>query len=139
MLQETKLYSILNMKCPKCNKGKFFKGHPYKFSTLGEVHDRCNKCNQKYAIEPGFFQGSYYVSYALGVALFVALFILKFLFLPNLGYLTMLVIMVVTLILATPLLFALSKIIWAAMFINYDKNAITNYKISLKNDSRTKK
>lgn len=137
MITETVLYSIVKMKCPKCHKGDFFKGHPYQFSTMGEVHTKCAKCNQKYEIEPGFYQGSYYVSYALGVALFVALFILKLLFFPNLAYLTTLLLMVVFLLVLAPLLFALSKIIWAVLFIRYNKNAIVNYQTRLKDDSRT--
>ena len=71
-------------------------------------------------MEPGFFQGSYYVSYGLGVALFVAIFVLKMLILPNLAYLSTLILMVVLLLILAPLLFALSKIIWINLFVNFD-------------------
>ncbi|TCI95096.1 DUF983 domain-containing protein [uncultured Tenacibaculum sp.] len=116
----TKLYSVTRMKCPKCNEGSFFVGHPYKFSTLGEVKEKCSVCDLKYSIEPWFFQGSYYVSYALGVALFVAIFILKIVLLPKLTYLITLISMVVILLMLSPLLFALSKIIWINIFVHYD-------------------
>ena len=116
----TKLFSILKMKCPKCNKGRFYESHPYNLKKIGEVKKKCNNCNLKYDMEPGFFQGSYYVSYGLGVALFVAIFVLKMLILPELAYLSTLILMVVVLLILAPLLFALSKIIWINLFIPFD-------------------
>ena len=116
----TKLFSILKMRCPKCNKGRFYESHPYNLKKIGEVKKECNNCNLKYDMEPGFFQGSYYVSYGLGVALFVAIFVLKMLILPNLAYLSTLILMVVLLLILAPLLFALSKIIWINLFVHFD-------------------
>ena len=118
----TKLFSILKMSCPKCNKGRFFESHPYNFKKLGTVKKKCTHCGLKYDLEPGFFQGSYYVSYGLGIALFVAVFVLKMLILPELPYLSTLILMVVTLLVLAPLLFAFSKIIWINLFVNYDKS-----------------
>ena len=116
----TKLFSILKMKCPKCNKGRFYESHPYNLKKIGEVKKECNNCNLKYDMEPGFFQGSYYVSYGLGVALFVAIFVLKILILPELAYLSTLILMVVVLLILAPLLFVLSKIIWINLFVPFD-------------------
>ena len=116
----TKLFSILKMRCPKCNKGRFYESHPYNLKKIGEVKKECNHCNLKYDMEPGFFQWSYYVSYGLGVALFVAIFVLKMLILPDLAYLSTLILMVVLLLILAPLLFALSKIIWINLFVNFD-------------------
>ena len=78
--KKSKLFSIVRMKCPKCHKGDFFDGHPYNFKTIGKVKEKCTNCDLKYSIEPGFFQGSYYVSYGLGVALFISIAVLKILF-----------------------------------------------------------
>jgi|TARA_B110001454_G_scaffold218687_1_gene247453 uncharacterized protein (DUF983 family) len=116
----TKLFSILKMRCPKCNKGRFYESHPYNLKKIGEVKKECNNCNLKYDMEPGFFQGSYYVSYGLGVALFVAIFVLKMLILPDLAYLSTLILMVVVLLILAPLLFALSKTIWINLFVSFD-------------------
>ena len=80
MLKGTKLYSIFKMKCPRCQEGDFFEAHPYKLSIMGKVKTRCEKCNQKFELETGFYQGSYYVSYGLGVALFIEAFMLMLLF-----------------------------------------------------------
>lgn len=44
------------------------------------------------------------------------------LFPPLLSYLSNIILMVVTLLILSPLLFALSKIIWINLFVNYDAN-----------------
>jgi len=116
----TKIFSILKMRCPKCNKDRFYESHPYNLKKIGEVKKECNNCNLKYDMEPRFFQGSYYVSYGLGVALFVAIFVLKMLILPDLAYLSTLILMVVVLLILAPLLFALSKIIWINLFVPFN-------------------
>ena len=124
----TKLFSTLKMRCPKCNKGRFFKSHPYNFKKIGEVKKKCSNCNLKYNREPGFFQGSYYVSYGLGISLFITVFILKTIILPQLAYLSTLILMVVVLLILAPLLFSLSKIIWINLFVNFDTNYLEKNK-----------
>ncbi len=120
----TKLYSILRMKCPRCQEGSFFNGHPYILSTMGRVKDRCSKCNLKFSIEPSFYQGSYYVVYALGVALFVAVSVLKLIFYPKVGPGMLLTAIFISLLVLSPLMYALSKIIWANFFIKYKKSIL---------------
>lgn len=137
MFKGTKLYSILKLKCPQCQEGKFFTNHPYKLSSMGEVNKRCPKCNKKFELETGFYQGSYYVSYALGVALFVAVVVINYIFREQVTPTSLMLSFVVALILLLPIMYALSKIIWATMFIKYDKEAINKYQISLQDDSRT--
>lgn len=118
--RNSKFLRIVRMKCPRCQKGAFFEGHPYQLTKIGLVKESCSHCGLKYDLEPGFFQGSYYVSYGLGVALFVAIFVLKMLILPDLAYLSTLILMVVVLLILAPLLFALSKIIWINLFVPFD-------------------
>ena len=120
----TKLYSIARMKCPRCHEGNFYKGSPYKFSTMGRVHDNCSTCNLKFNIEPSFYHGSYYVVYALGVALFVGVWTLKLMFFPEAGPTALLISVLVSLAALSPLFYALSKIIWINFFIKYDKSFI---------------
>jgi len=109
------------MKCPRCHEGDFYKGHPYKFSTMGEVKEECSECKLKYNIEPSFYHGSYYVTYALGVALFVLVGVLTYLFIPNAGPKTILIAIFVSLGILSPLFYSLSKIIWINFFVKYDK------------------
>ncbi len=120
----TKLYSIFKMKCPRCHEGDFYKGHPYKFSTMGEVKEKCDTCGLKYSLEPSFYHGSYYVTYALGVALFVAIWVLKALLFPEVGPGALLITMLIVLIVLSPLLYALSKIIWINFFVKYEKERL---------------
>ncbi len=135
-MKGTKLYSILKMKCPQCQKGDFFVAHPYKLSSMGIVKKRCAKCNQKFELETGFYQGSYYVSYGLGVALFFGVMILNFLFREKITPLPLFLSFVFSLIVLVPLMYCLSKIIWANMFIKFNKEAIKNFELSLQNDPR---
>ena len=131
----TKLYSIVRMKCPRCQEGDFYKGHPYKYSTMGRVRDYCFICNLKFNMEPSFYHGSYYVVYALGVALFVTIWVLKYLFFPEAGPKALLISILASLVLLSPLFYALSKIIWINIFIKYDKNISKKKVVDLQHDS----
>ena len=67
-----KLYSIFFNKCPRCNKGKFWKSNnPYYNLFLNGVenHSHCLNCDLKFEIEPGFFYGAMYISYGLGIGI----------------------------------------------------------------------
>ena len=78
----SKLYSIFNNKCPKCNEGDFFvKPNTLRFKQALKIHENCSNCNLKYMMEPSFFYGAMYVSYALTVAIAVASFIISNVFL----------------------------------------------------------
>ena len=135
----TKLYSVLKMKCPRCHEGAFFQGHPYKYSTMGKVKEYCPKCNLKYSIEPSFYYGSYYVTYALGCALFISIWVLKLIFFPDLGPGKLLITILISLIILSPLLYALSKIVWGNFFFKYDKNIINKNSVNSQNDTTSKK
>lgn len=135
----TKLYSIFKMKCPRCHEGNFYKGHPYKFSTMGAVKEKCDKCGLKYSIEPSFYHGSYYVTYALGVALFITIWVLKLIFFPDTGPGALLLAIFISIIVLSPLMYALSKIIWINFFIHYDKNILKKNFVTSPSDSTTEK
>lgn len=118
----SKLNSIIQMKCPKCQKGDFFISHPYNLKRAGDIYTNCPNCGVKYSKEPGFYYGAMYVNYALGVALFVSLWVSFNLFFPNVTVGWQIAIIILLTVLLTPYLYALSKIIWANMFIRYEKN-----------------
>lgn len=124
----SKLYSIFRFKCPKCQEGEFFVSHPYDLSKIGDIHEHCSHCGLKYAKEPGFYYGAMYVAYALGVALFVTLWTSFNLFFPSVTVGFQIFAIITATIILSPLLYALSKIIWANMFIKYDKNACESSK-----------
>lgn len=117
----SKLYSIFKMKCPRCHEGDFFVAHPYNLRKAGDIHENCPKCDLKYSKEPGFYYGAMYVSYALGVALFVTLWVSFNLFFENVNVGLQIFIICAASILLAPYFYALSKIIWANLFIRFDK------------------
>ena len=123
MKKGTKLYSILKMTCPKCQEGKFLVAHPYNYKQMGEIYSHCPNCGLDYMPEPGFYYGAMYVSYGLGVAIFVAIWASCNWFFDNVGVWTQITLILIALIGLGPYLYSLSKIIWANLFIKYDKNA----------------
>lgn len=115
MNKGTKLYSIAKRKCPKCHEGDFFEGSFFK----GTVKEKCPNCNVRYAREPGFFQGSYYVSYALGVAVFVAIWVAMSVLFPEASFNVYLIAILGGILVMTPFMYPMSKIIWANFFFSY--------------------
>ena len=118
------MITILFLKCPKCRKGSLLIGHPYQLRNLNKVNESCSVCQLNFKIETGFFYGSMYVSYGLGVALSITVYI----FLSLLGMvdkpLNIFFIICGTLIALMPYINALSKVIWAGLFLKYDPNSL---------------
>lgn len=127
MKKGTKIYSVLNFKCPKCHEGSFFISTPYRLKTTGDVVETCNKCGNNNMLEPGFYQGAMYVSYGLGVALFVSIWASTSLFIPSIQPWIQISIVAISAIGLSPLIYSLSKILYANFFIKYDQNALANY------------
>lgn len=114
------LSALVELRCPKCRKGKMFKHKPYSFKGISAINTTCPHCKIPYRLEPSFFYGSMYVSYALGVALAVAVYVL--LFLVGVGkHLVMSFLLIsAAIIILSPYIYQLSKVIWASFFIKYD-------------------
>lgn len=113
----TPLYSILHFKCPYCQEGDFLKAHPYNLRMLGKLHERCLHCNGRFTIEPGFYFGAMYVSYALGMALAVAVWMAFLVLVPEVAPHWIIATAGVLIFVASPYIFALSRIIWANLFM----------------------
>jgi len=117
----TKIYSVLNGKCPRCHEGDFFK---YKFtfnpSKITQLHDNCPKCNLRYMMEPSFFYGAMYINYGITVALSVVTFLIASL-LFGAALLQSFVAIIVTLLVLTPINLRLSRIIWINMFVEFER------------------
>lgn len=107
------------MKCPQCHEGDFFISSAYDLKKSGEIHEKCSECGCVYSKEPGFYFGAMYVSYGLGIACLVATFVLTYLVCPNASSWVYIVIVITAMLFLSPLMYALSKIIWANMFIKY--------------------
>ena len=113
----TPLYSIVHFKCPYCQEGDFFVAHPYNLRRAGDLYERCPKCGGRYTIEPGFYYGAMYVSYGLGIAVAVAIWVAFMVLAPNASPHWIVGTVGAVLLLSSPHLYALSRIIWANMFL----------------------
>ena len=117
----SKLYSIFKMKCPVCHQGDFFVAQPYNLSTIGDLNERCSVCDTHFEKEPGFYYGAMYVSYGLAVAVFVAFWVATSVLSPDMDMMVQIAIIIGALVFSGPYLYHLSKIIWANMFMTFDK------------------
>jgi len=117
----TKIYSIINNKCPKCNEGNFFvDNNPLHLKKVMKMDTHCTNCGFKYAIEPSFFYGAMYVSYGLTVGFSIITFII--LFMIGLDLLTIFIGIFIGLVLITPFTLRLARLIYINIFISYDAN-----------------
>ena len=56
--------AMWNNKCPRCRKGDLFK-KPFTFSTMMDMHKKCENCELDFEPEPGFYFGSFMISYGI--------------------------------------------------------------------------
>lgn len=116
------LTSVLTCKCPKCRKGDMFpKGnllHPLKFHRMNES---CALCGQSFDPEPGFYFGAMFVSYGVNTALFIGVWVLLAFLVEDYSLTTLLVLLGLTVVVFLPLTFRLSRSIWIAIFVPFQK------------------
>ena len=117
----SKLYSIFNSKCPKCHEGEFYVDkNPLHLKKILKIHDKCSNCGLKYMIEPSFYHGAMYVSYGLSVATSIAIVIISTLL--EFQLMISFIAVFIGLIIFSPFLLKLSRIIYINMFVSYEKN-----------------
>jgi len=115
----SKLYSILNNKCPRCHTGRFFiSSKPYNFKSVLKIYETCEHCHLKYMIEPSFFYGAMYITYALTVAISTILF--AFGYFLGLHLVVNLILIGVVLTILSPLNLRLSRLIYINIFVHFD-------------------
>ena len=121
----SKLYSILNFKCPRCHEGDFFvDNNPFHLKKLSQMHEHCSDCKLRYELEPNFFHGSMYVSYGLTVAISIATFVICQIL--GLNFIVSAIAIFVMLILMVPVTFKFSRIIYINMFESFDDKFLKN-------------
>jgi len=120
MRKGTKLYSVRTGTCPRCQEDKIFVFcNPYDLGNFMKMHERCGHCGFKYELETGFFYGSMYVNYALAIAVSVAVLVITKLFYP-LEVTPYLIVNGIALLLLSPVIYRLGRIIWLNIFVKYD-------------------
>ena len=116
-----KLYSIFFNKCPRCNKGKFWKSNnPYYnlFFNEGENHNNCLNCDLKFEIEPGFFYGAMYISYGLGIGIGSLILIISLAVFQMKNILLLSLLIGISILILAPVNYFLSRLIWLNTFID---------------------
>lgn len=115
----TRLYSILYLKCPQCQKGNLFVGkNPYDVKQFDKMPERCPVCGEDFVRETGFYWGAMMVSHATTTVLAVIIHIIVHLFygweiIPNIvAFLTVFSVLI-------PIIFRSSRAIWINLFVKY--------------------
>lgn len=131
--------SLLRLKCPHCRRGEMFVNKNSYSKNLMQMHEHCAVCQQPMEIEPAFYYGTGYVSYALSVAVSVASFIawwviIGFSFNDN-RFFWWIGFNAVLLIAMQPYLMRLSRTVWLAFFVRYDRKAFDCSEASIEQPS----
>ncbi len=119
----TKAYSILNNVCPRCQSSKFWpRNNPYTNIFVKNNGDlgSCKSYNLKFEIELGFWYGAMYVSYALSVSVFLIILLALSLFFNSLNVINEIIIISISLIIISPVVYFLSRLIWINIFISFN-------------------
>jgi uncharacterized protein (DUF983 family) len=120
----TKLYSIIHLKCPKCQEANLFSvRNPYKLKTVDDMPHYCPSCGEDFQREVGYYYGAMMISHALTTVIAVVIHVFAFYFygwaiLPNL------VPIVVVITGLFPVVFRVSRAIWINLFVSYDPNYV---------------
>lgn len=116
MSKHSKLYSIAMCRCPNCHEGKMFKPRTaFRWWDFGIMHEQCDKCNQSFIPEPGFYFGAAYLSYIMGVGLSGLTWILLWRLKMD-DTKTLLIAIFSVLVLFAPYNFKLSRSAWLNLF-----------------------
>lgn len=129
-IKTRKLYSILFLKCPRCHQGQFLVAHPYHIHRWNRVKAFCDCCGQNYKLEPSFYFGPMYVSYAVGIAVAFAMGGGVLLLGLDWSLMRFFIMLCVVLLFLMPYIGAVSKAIWANIFIHYDPQVVEKLKKS---------
>jgi uncharacterized protein (DUF983 family) len=122
MKKESKLYSVINQKCPVCHEGDMFTS-PVFSKHFMEMNSTCLVCGFDLVQEPSYYFGAMYVSYAIQVAVFLLVYIVLRATIDP-GTWTYVIWMIVASILVLPWNFRVSRAGWISLFFSYKKKAL---------------
>jgi len=115
----SKLYSIINLKCPRCRRGNLFSvKNPYKLKAMMDMPSRCPVCQQDFVIEPGFYSGALWTSYPIVIGILVLTWLV---FNVAFGFSATSVLIIGTALnlLLQPVIMRLGRSIWITLFVPY--------------------
>jgi uncharacterized protein (DUF983 family) len=108
-----KVYSVANLKCPKCHEGDMFPTSTFSFKQPFDMHERCPVCNEDYFPEPGFYYGAMFISF-VGFMIFVLGMTINASFLALVLFMALIFVWI----------FRVSRAIWINVLVHYDKNVL---------------
>lgn len=121
------LKAVLGKKCPYCREGQFYASHPYDLKQIGETLTACPKCKRSYSVEYGFYMGAMYISYALSVTVGFSVFVACTVLFPNMPVPWRIVALSLATIIAAPVVYQYSKVLYAQIFIPYKGPSAPDY------------
>jgi uncharacterized protein (DUF983 family) len=118
--QNSLVYSIINVKCPRCREGNMFpKGTLYS-TKFSDMNKNCPCCGQDLEQEPGYYYGAMYVSFAFNVGIFLVAFFILSQLVEEVTMAMMVGIVVTVVVGFLPIIFRWSRAIWINIFIHYE-------------------
>jgi hypothetical protein len=115
----TKLYSILKLKCPRCQEADLFIAkNPYNFKNFDRMPVRCPVCGEDFRRESGFYWGAMMISHANTTILAVIVHLVMYYFYGWEPVPFLLVFLTLLLALFT-IVFRTSRAIWINFFVKY--------------------
>lgn len=115
-MPRSKFSAILHEKCPRCREGNLFVYPLSNVSRFATTHENCPVCGLRFEKEPGTFYGAMYVSYGFNVAMVITLFIATFVLGNDPHLMWYFIVIIPSLLLAAPVFFRYSRILWLYLF-----------------------
>jgi uncharacterized protein (DUF983 family) len=118
----TKLYSIVKLKCPKCQEGNLFlTQNPYNLKMFDKMPDKCPVCKEDFLRESEFYWGAMMVSHATTTVIAVVVHLIVYSFVgweiaPNV------IAIIAVILIMFPIVFRNSRAIWINFFVDYNPN-----------------
>lgn len=124
------LLAIAKMKCPHCHEGNLFSSPQlYNFNKTLVMPKNCDKCNQNYELETGFWTGAMYIGYAIVVAIVITFFVgFMVLFPMPAGEVVLITLGFVVAI--YPFILRYARVIYINIFVNYKPDAVEKFQES---------
>lgn len=117
--KQSKLYSILYLKCPRCHEGEMFSSrNPYELGSMLNMPRQCLVCGQDFTMEPGFYSGALWTSYPFLIATFVISWLILF-YAFGLSPSTTLLAGSLAAIALQPPIMRMGRAIWINIFVAY--------------------
>ena len=129
-----KAYSIFNIKCPRCHESDMFPTSSYSFDRPFDMKERCDKCNEDFFPEPGYYYGAMFLSYIF-TAWFSILFVLFLHWVLDWSTGASFAMLIFILLVFFVYIFRLARSLYINIFVSYDPQAIEKGKNKISSGS----